>query len=77
MWHALLVFIALFVLDFVWARYTIAIQRKAALAASHYAAMIIALAGFAQISYTGNPWLLIPATLGAAAGTWSAMKVES
>jgi len=69
-----LVFGVLFVLDFVWARYTIAMTDRSATKAAGYAGIIIVLSGAAQIGYTADPWLLIPAFLGAFAGTYVAVR---
>jgi hypothetical protein len=74
MTQALLVFLALFALDFVWAKYTIAMTERAAIKASGFAGVVILLSGAAQIGYTANPWLLIPAFVGAFAGTWCALR---
>lgn len=68
------VFAALFVLDFVWAKYTQAMTSKRALGASCYASAIILLSGFAAVSYTANPMMLIPAMAGAFAGTFTAVR---
>ena len=73
---ALFVFIAVFALDFVWARYTLAMTGKRRWAAGSYGALIIVLAGVAQIGYTSDPWLLVPAALGAFAGTAAAVEWE-
>lgn len=68
------VFVAMFALDFVWAFYTKAIQHGQSLRGAGYAAVLICLAGTAQIGYTHDPWLLIPAALGAAGGTYAALR---
>jgi hypothetical protein len=68
------VFAALFTLDFVWARYTQAITARWPWQASGYAGVIIGLSGFAAISYTTNPWMLLPAIAGAVTGTYSAVR---
>lgn len=70
------VFIALFMLDFVWAKYTYAMTQKAAAWAGGYACVIILLGGYAAIGYTQNPWLLVPAMAGAFAGTWLAVRFQ-
>lgn len=68
------VFAALTLLDFVWARYTLAITDKRAVPAGIYAVGILALGGFSVISYTTDHWLLIPACSGAFVGTFMAVK---
>lgn len=68
-----IVFVAMFALDFVWALYTQAVTASAALRASMWATAITVLSGLGQIGYTHDPWLLIPAALGAFAGTFIAL----
>lgn len=72
--EAIIVFSAMFALDFIWAKYTAAITARRAPVAGLYASAIIVLSGTAQIGYTGNHWLLIPALLGAFAGTFAAIR---
>jgi hypothetical protein len=69
------VFVAVFALDFVWARYTRACATGTKLSAANYAAGIILLSGAAQIGYTNDYWLLLPAIVGAFGGTWCSMKL--
>lgn len=71
----LTVFIATFVLDFVWAIYTRAISKDQSFGAAVAAAGIMALSGTAAIVYVDNPWMLIPAMIGAFAGTYSSMRL--
>lgn len=68
------VFAAMFALDFVWAYYTKAITRHAPFAASNWAIVVTVFSAIAQIGYVENHWLVLPAALGAFAGTYSAMK---
>lgn len=77
MWTALqvvVVFAVTVALDYVWALYTLATAERRPLAASLSAVGIYALAGFATINYTGNHWMLIPATLGCFVGTYAAVS---
>lgn len=74
LWSAALVFVALFSLDFVWAKYTYAMTSKRPWTAGGYASVIILLSGIAAISYTTNPVMLLPAMLGAFAGTFTAVR---
>lgn len=69
LWPSLAVFLVTFALDVVWARYTVALVARRIVSASLYAAGITALSGVCAISYVHEPWLLVPAVLGAAAGT--------
>lgn len=64
-----LTFAAVFALDVVWARYTLAMTNDRPLRAGTYAAFVIALSGLAAINYVNDPWMLLPAAAGAFAGT--------
>lgn len=66
----LTVFVAMFAVDFVWARYITACAERARFEAASWSVLVILLGGYVAISYVGDPWLLIPAGLGAFAGTW-------
>lgn len=70
----LLVFIACFALDFVWAYYTKAVTERAEWRAAWWAAGIMILSGIGQIGYVNDPALLIPAALGAFGGTYLAIR---
>jgi hypothetical protein len=77
----LLVFAALFLLDFVYARYNLATAERRVWASAHYAAIIILLGGFGVVSYSQDHVLLIPAACGAWCGTfssvwWSARSIK-
>lgn len=74
MLSAFIVFLSMFALDFVWAFYTKAIQRHAPMASALWAVAILAFNGVAQIGYINDPWLLVPAAVGAFGGTYCAMK---
>jgi hypothetical protein len=72
--QALIVFVALFALDLVWARYTSAITDRRRMLAGVYASAIIALSGYAAINYVNDPWMLLPAMAGAFFGTIVGIK---
>jgi hypothetical protein len=67
--QALMVFFATVGMDWVWAQYTISIQKKQALWAGWYSMWILGLGSVAVLSYTENPLMLIPAVAGAFVGT--------
>lgn len=71
-----IVFGAMFALDFVWAHYTRAVQSHRALAAAWWAVAILIFNGIAQIAYIHDPWMLLPAALGAFGGTYLAMRTH-
>lgn len=70
----LLVFGAFFALDFVWAYYTKAVTERLEWRAAWWAVGITILSGIGQIGYVNDPALLIPAGLGAFAGTFAAIR---
>lgn len=71
----LIVFSAMFALDFVWVKYTHATQEHKALQAAIYAGVILMFNGTVVIGYTMDHWMLIPAIAGAVGGTYAAMKL--
>lgn len=71
-----LVFLAVAVMDFVWALYAKATVAGQAVWASSLSVVIILLSGFSTIEYTREWILLIPAGVGAFVGTLIAMKVK-
>jgi hypothetical protein len=58
-----------FVLDVVWARYTLSLAFDRPIAAGRNAGLIYVLSGIATINFVGDPWLLIPGAIGAFIGT--------
>ena len=72
-----LAFCSVAALDFVWAKYTYAMTGRRPVAAGFYASAIFALGGVAVLSYAANPWMLVPAVLGAFVGTWAAVRLDS
>jgi hypothetical protein len=76
MWkQAALTFAAVFALDLFYAKYTAAIADKVPGWAAIYAAAVIAFSGYAAINYVNDPWMLLPAMGGAAAGTLLGMRL--
>lgn len=73
---ALITFLLVFGLDYVWARYTRAVTAHSVVSACVYSVLIYMFSSFAVISYVENHWMLLPAAAGAVAGTWVAMKME-
>lgn len=76
MGNALLVLVSVFVLDFLYARYTTAIGQRSRGFAGLYAAGIIALSGYAAINFVNDPWMLLPAMVGAFFGTIAGIKKD-
>lgn len=71
-----LVFTATVTADFFWARWAVHATNKQAFRASFYGGAIIACSGFTIFEYTQDPWLLIPAALGAGLGTFIAVQMS-
>lgn len=72
--QAAVAFGAMFALDFVWVFYTKSVAAGRAHPASVWAGAITVLNGVAAIIYVGDPWTIVPAGLGAGAGTLLAMR---
>ncbi len=60
----------MFALDMVWALYTQAVITNSPFRASSFAAIIQFLSAALVLEYVSNPWLIIPAALGAFTGTY-------
>jgi hypothetical protein len=71
---ALAVFVAMTVLDFVWARYNMATTSNKAMLSALYSVTIVLLGAFSVISYTDNHVMLLPAAAGAFCGTYLAVR---
>lgn len=70
----LLVFASTLLADIAWTKYTLAVSEKCAAPAASWSALIILFGAFNIVTYVGNHWALIPAALGAYAGTWWAVR---
>jgi len=68
------VFVNTAVGDWVWARYGMAVADRRAAVASVFAILIILVGAAAVLAYTENHWMLIPAALGAGAGTYFTIR---
>lgn len=74
MWSYILTFFAIFFVDIFYTYYLKAINDNAALKASLWGVVVWLIGSLAVIEYTINHWLLIPACLGAFAGTYVGIK---
>lgn len=68
-----LVFSAVFALDFVWCQYIASVAARRPVESAVWSVGTIVLSGAAAVKYVANPWLLIPAGLAAFAATWIAV----
>ena len=70
----LLIFTVAVTADYFWARYTAHVSDKNRVRSAWYSFLIILCSGFTVVEYTQDHWLLVPAALGAAVGTFIAVK---
>ena len=75
-WPYLAAFFGMFFTDVFYTYYLGAIQEKRAIASANWAAIVYVIASMLIIGYTDNPWLLIPAILGAWLGTYIGIKIR-
>lgn len=70
----LLIFAVNVALDVVWAKYTIAVGARRPVVSSFWAFNIIVVGGVSTLMIVDNPYLLIPAAVGAYVGTYFTVK---
>ncbi len=70
-------FFALFITDIIHTLYIKAINKEQPLLASFWAMVVTFAASVAIINYTSDNTMLIPALLGAFAGTYVGMKIKN
>jgi len=71
---SLLLFVAYFVYDLLYAKWTEYVVTKRPYLAAHASVGIYLIGSWGIILYVANPWLLIPIILGAWLGTYVAVK---
>jgi hypothetical protein len=69
--EALAAFSLMFTLDFIYSAYTKSIADSLPMRSSLWASALIVVNGGVVLSYTANPWMLIPIALGAFGGTYT------
>jgi len=69
-------FFAIFLLDVVYTYYLRCVAGNNVLGASSWSVACYVLGSVAVINYTTNHWLVIPAMVGAFAGTYVGMKIK-
>ena len=74
MWAYIFTFLSMFVTDVVYTQLLKSVQNDKPFAASIWASAITFLGGIAIINYTNNNMMIIPAVLGAFAGTYVGMR---
>jgi hypothetical protein len=73
----LLMFLAMVIVDFIYAHYTKAASAHRAYAAANWAASMPFVNGLVVLLYVGDPWLLIPCAAGAWVGTFFSMRLDT
>ena len=69
-------FFAVFATDLIYVYFVKSIQSNQPLQAGLWSVVVTFTASVAVINYTADHWALIPALLGAFAGTWAGMKIK-
>lgn len=69
-----LVFIAVALASFVWAKYIANVANKSRFKAASWDAILIGITAGYTIAYTSDPWNVLPAMLGGFIGTYSGVK---
>jgi uncharacterized membrane protein YfcA len=70
-------FTAVFLTDILYVYFLKAVQHNKPLQASFWSVVVTFTTSVAVINYTSDHWALIPALLGAFAGTWIGMKYRN
>lgn len=70
----LAVFLALFAADVFWVWTVRKVRDDSPLGAALWAVALFLATAVGVISYTTDPWLLVPATFGTFAGTWAGVR---
>jgi uncharacterized membrane protein YfcA len=69
-------FLAVFVTDLLYVYFVKSIQEDQPISAGLWSMVVTLTASIAVINYTEDQYALIPALLGAFAGTWVGMKIK-
>lgn len=70
-------FMSLFITDVAWAIYIQKVKEGSAWKAAGYATFMFGVMAVGTISYVKNPWLLIPAMVGAFLGTYVGVMINN
>lgn len=72
--RASLLFVVYLATDYLFAYYTKRVVEGKAYLAAHAGTIIVFLAAFGVISYTENPWYILPIAMGSWVGTFLSVK---
>lgn len=75
--QAIIAFMALFITDICWAFYINSVKDSSPAKSAMWAVFLFLTGAAGVLSYTTNPWLLIPAGFGAFAGTYLAVVLDT
>ncbi len=76
LWLVLAMFIAYFVYDWLYARYTLFVANLKASSAATFGALLYAISAFGVLNYVENLLYIIPMVIGGWLGTYYAIKKE-
>lgn len=76
LWLALGAFVALAVLDFIWAGYVKAVSSKPPLVAALWAIPVYGVGASVTVQVVHQPWIIIPACAGCFVGTFVGVWLE-
>jgi len=71
------VFFGVMFVDIIWVLYTRRVSQGKPLQSALFGTLIYFGSGYAIISYTNNPWMLLPAGCGAFIGTYVAVRWDA
>ncbi len=74
--HYLVVFLVMTLTDFVWAQYMSSVARQNTISASIWSVGVILLGSYVTRAYVADYGTIIPACLGAFAGTYASVKLK-
>ena len=74
--EVILIFLATAVSDVLWVFYIRRTSKGKAISAAAFSSFIVLLGGLVVLAYVDNMWYLIPAALGAFAGTIISIKLD-
>ena len=73
-WNMIGVFVAMIAVDIIWTAYIKTIAQGEASAAAFWSLLVMLVGAYVTIQYVHDPLMLVPAGLGAAVGTYVAVK---
>ena len=75
-WTMLIVFVAMIVVDFMWARYLVTATAGKAMQSALWSVGIILSNALVVIEYTASHWMILAAAAGSFVGTYVSVKYK-